>query len=64
MSNSSNHSGFPGGLGIGQAWRDAEGQETLRIVTIDPVLNVVESEDRAGAVLRDTIDHFLETHEA
>jgi hypothetical protein len=51
-----------GGLMIGQAAMDRNGCPSLRVVVIDPDLNMVEVEDSAGTVLIDTIDHFIASH--
>jgi len=53
-----------GGLTIGQAVIDGYGVRSLRVVVIDPDLNVVEAEDSAGTVVIDTIDHFIASHPA
>jgi hypothetical protein len=50
------------GLTIGQAAIDCDGLPSLRVVLIDPDLNMVQAEDSAGTVLIDTIDHFLASH--
>jgi hypothetical protein len=55
---------FTGGLGIGQSWRERDRSEICRVVTIDPALHMIEVEDGAGHVERDTIEHFLLTHYA
>ena len=56
------HSEFPGGLGIGQSWRGRRQSDLLRVVGIDPALQVIEVESSAGDVERDSIEHFLATH--
>ena len=48
------------GLLIGQAV--SEPDDGCRVVAIDPDLNTVEIEDSVGAVLVDTIEHFLASH--
>ena len=55
---------FAGGLGIGQCWRGRKRRDICRVVTIDPALHLIEVEDAAGQVERDTIEHFLKTHYA
>ena len=49
-----------GGLTIGQIVTDPEGN--FWVVAIDPDLNTVGAEDSAGALLFDTIDHFIASH--
>ena len=51
-----------GGLMIGQTTMDGAGLPSLRVVVIDPGVDMVQTEDSAGAVLTDTIDHFLASH--
>jgi hypothetical protein len=49
------------GLVIGQAFENS-GHEVVRVVTIDPEMRCVESEDPAGAFVVDDIEHFRATH--
>ena len=53
-----------GGLTIGQSAIDGDGVRSLRVVVIDPDLNIVEAEDSGGTVVVDTIDHFIASHSA
>jgi hypothetical protein len=53
---------FPGGLLIGQSWRERDETHICRVVRIDPALHVIEVESAGGDVERDTIEHFLATH--
>ena len=46
------------GLVIGETSRACDGGP-YRVVAIDPYLNTVEVEDSTGALLVDTIDHFV-----
>ena len=48
------------GIAIGQGVTDAP--DGFRVVAIDPDLNTVETEDSAGTVVSDTIDHFTASH--
>ena len=48
------------GLAIGQAVTEPD--DGSRVVAIDPDLNTVEIEDSVGAILVDTIEHFLASH--
>ena len=51
-----------GGLMIGEQTIEGDDRRSFRVVVIDPTLNRVEAEDAAGAVLIDTIDHFIANH--
>jgi hypothetical protein len=51
-----------GGLMIGEQTIEGDDRRSFRVVAIDPTLNRVEAEDAAGALLIDTIDHFIASH--
>jgi hypothetical protein len=54
--------GMISGLRIGQCWRDRTRPIIFRVVTIDPVISMVEIEDPSGLFESDTIEHFLSTY--
>jgi len=49
------------GLMIGEQTIEGDDGRSFRVVVIDPTLNR-EAEDAAGALLIDTIDHFIASH--
>jgi len=48
------------GIAIGQGATDPD--DGFRVVAIDPDLDTVETENSAGTVVTDTIDHFTASH--